>query len=67
MAGEFVRFGRTALCPLLSPPILQALAATIFLGSAVTALAEPLAERLAPCLACHGEKGTSQTPEVPSQ
>jgi cytochrome c553 len=66
MAGEFVRFGRTALCPLLSPPILQALAATIFLGSAVTALAEPLAERLAPCLACHGEKGTSQTPEVPS-
>ena len=28
--------------------------------------AETLAERLAPCLACHGETGTSQTPEVPS-
>jgi cytochrome c553 len=66
MAGEFVRFGRTAPCHSPSPPILQALAATIFLGSAVTALAEPLAERLAPCLACHGEKGTSATPEVPS-
>jgi cytochrome c553 len=66
MAGEFVRFGRTAPCHSPSPPILQALAATIFLSSAVTALAEPLAERLAPCLACHGEKGTSATPEVPS-
>jgi cytochrome c553 len=66
MAGEFVRFGRTAPCHSPSPPILQALAATIFLSSAVTALAEPLAERLAPCLACHGEKGTSETPEVPS-
>lgn len=66
MAGEFVRFGRIAPCHSPSPPILQALAATIFLGSAVTALAEPLDERLAPCLACHGEKGTSETPEVPS-
>jgi cytochrome c553 len=28
--------------------------------------AEPLTERLVPCLACHGETGTSQTPEVPS-
>lgn len=27
---------------------------------------ETLAERLAPCLACHGEKGTSQVPDVPS-
>src|SRR5687767_8014238 len=30
------------------------------------ASAEPLLERLAPCLACHGETGTSGTPEVPS-
>lgn len=59
MAGESVRVGRTA-------PLLQVLAATILLNAAVTALAEPLAERLAPCLACHGEKGTSETPEVPS-
>ena len=28
--------------------------------------AQPLAERIAPCLACHGEKGTSEIPEVPS-
>ena len=26
----------------------------------------PIAERLAPCLACHGENGTSSTPDVPS-
>jgi cytochrome c553 len=30
------------------------------------AKAEPLSERIAPCFACHGETGTSQTPEVPS-
>ncbi len=28
--------------------------------------AEPPADRVAPCLACHGEKGTSETPETPS-
>jgi len=28
--------------------------------------AEPFSERVAPCLACHGEKGTSENPEVPS-
>jgi cytochrome c553 len=28
--------------------------------------AQTLPERLAPCLACHGETGTSQIPEVPS-
>jgi cytochrome c553 len=28
--------------------------------------AEPFAERLAPCLSCHGEKGISETSEVPS-
>jgi cytochrome c553 len=28
--------------------------------------AETLQERMAPCLACHGEKGQSETPEVPS-
>ncbi len=30
------------------------------------AFAQPAPERLAGCLACHGEKGTSETPEVPS-
>ena len=29
-------------------------------------LAETFAERAAPCLACHGEKGQSETPEIPS-
>lgn len=28
--------------------------------------AEPFAERMAPCLACHGEDGNSPNPEVPS-
>lgn len=28
--------------------------------------AEPIAERAAPCLACHGEKGTSETENTPS-
>lgn len=28
--------------------------------------AEPIAERAAPCLACHGEKGASETEKVPS-
>src|SRR5471032_2634047 len=29
-------------------------------------LAETIAERAASCLACHGEKGQSETPEIPS-
>jgi hypothetical protein len=34
---------------------------------AVTPLtAEPIADRVAPCLACHGEKGTSETEVTPS-
>ena len=28
--------------------------------------AETFAERAAPCLACHGEKGQSETPDIPS-
>jgi cytochrome c553 len=28
--------------------------------------AETIAERTAPCLACHGESGQSETPEIPS-
>jgi len=33
-------------------------------GAAIAA--EPLSDRVAPCLACHGEKGASENPEVPS-
>ena len=39
--------------------------AALLTGAAGTQ-AQPLAERIAPCLACHGEKGTSEIPEVPS-
>ncbi|MBV8754845.1 MAG: c-type cytochrome [Hyphomicrobiales bacterium] len=33
---------------------------------ALPASASSLAERMQPCLACHGEKGQSETPEIPS-
>jgi cytochrome c553 len=33
---------------------------------ALPASAANLAERMQPCLACHGEKGQSETPEIPS-
>jgi cytochrome c553 len=35
-------------------------------GALISASAAPLEERLAPCLACHGEKGQSENKEVPS-
>jgi cytochrome c553 len=42
-------------------------AAALFLYAGVAASrAETIAERAAPCLACHGESGQSATPEVPS-
>jgi len=34
--------------------------------AALPATAASLEERLAPCFACHGEKGQSEQPEVPS-
>jgi cytochrome c553 len=42
-----------------------AVAALIWLAP-FPVLAAPVDERLAPCLACHGEKGQSTVPEVPS-
>ena len=42
-------------------------AAVLLMGMVSGAFAaEPFAERVAPCLACHGEKGYSENPEVPS-
>jgi len=42
-------------------------AALLFACAAIEPVfAETFAERLAPCLACHGEKGQSEIPEVPS-
>ncbi len=43
------------------------MAAAFALCAAIGPLrAETIAERAAPCLACHGEKGQSETPEIPS-
>lgn len=39
---------------------------TLVCAAGIPAAAATLQERLEPCLACHGETGTSQTPEVPS-
>jgi cytochrome c553 len=44
-------------------PSLTLLVAAFLIGAASAA---PMGERLAPCLACHGESGTSQTEGVPS-
>ena len=37
-----------------------------FIDEGVDAVLETLQERVAPCLACHGEKGQSETPNTPS-
>jgi cytochrome c553 len=41
-------------------------ALTLMCSGAAPLLAETIAERAAPCLACHGEKGVSEAPEIPS-
>ena len=41
-------------------------ASVLVLLSALPARVDALEARLAPCLACHGEKGQSATPDVPS-
>lgn len=50
------------------PRSIRCLAAVLALmcAGAAPLYAETLAERAAPCLACHGEKGVSETPEIPS-
>jgi cytochrome c553 len=45
---------------------MRAAIAALILLSAGPAAAVSLEERLPACLACHGEKGTSETPETPS-
>jgi cytochrome c553 len=42
------------------------LAVLLLVFIALPATAASLAERMEPCLACHGEKGQSENPEVPS-
>ncbi len=47
--------------------VVRPLAAAAMLCLACTgALSATFDERVAPCLACHGEKGQSQTPQIPS-
>jgi cytochrome c553 len=41
-------------------------AALALISIAVSASAETIQERAAPCLACHGERGTSETENTPS-
>jgi cytochrome c553 len=43
-----------------------AAAAVLLLSAAPAPAAETMAERAAPCLACHGANGQSETPEIPS-
>jgi cytochrome c553 len=68
MAAERRRPGASpSPAPLLAKPFLEiAVAGTLLCRAAIPAFGEPLQERLAPCLACHGETGRSETPEVPS-
>jgi cytochrome c553 len=40
--------------------------ASVLACAATAATAQTVPERLAPCLACHGENGTSSAPDVPS-
>ncbi len=49
-------------------PIMKFAGALIALLACISgaAAAESFTERVAPCLACHGENGTSENPEVPS-
>lgn len=47
-------------------PILRIVATLAFLFIACSATAETIAERAAPCLACHGERGQSATENIPS-
>ena len=47
--------------------IVRTAIAAAFIGAMAQPLAaQTLAERAEPCLACHGEKGASETPEIPS-
>ncbi|HET7848244.1 MAG TPA: c-type cytochrome [Pseudolabrys sp.] len=41
-------------------------AAATLCAACIGAFSATLEERVAPCLACHGEKGQSQTPQIPS-
>src|SRR5258707_12392996 len=60
------RAGRIERRTFLPPMRIASAALTMLSAAVLPAAAEEVAERLAPCLACHGERGQSETPEVPS-
>src|ERR1700731_4085198 len=45
---------------------MRIIAIFILICAASAGFAATFEERMAPCLACHGEKGQSENPEVPS-
>ena len=45
---------------------MRTISAVACICAAAPAIGETMAEKLPLCLACHGEKGTSETPEIPS-
>src|ERR671912_917699 len=67
MPAERGRPGPSPSPACLSKPFLKIVATGALLcGAALPSHSGSLQERLAPCLACHGESGRSETPEVPS-
>src|SRR5207249_3007951 len=55
-----------AVCDRMEAPMRGLLVAVLVLLAELRVAAAELEERLAPCLACHGEKGQSEQDEVPS-
>jgi len=54
------------ILPMQILPKFTAALATLWFFAMAPAAAQTLTERAAPCLACHGEKGVSETPDIPS-
>jgi cytochrome c553 len=63
--GRFL-FGLTPIMPIAH--FMRRIVVAILPACAISQplFAETIAERAAPCLACHGESGQSETPEIPS-
>ena len=51
--------------PMQTLPKFTAALAILWFFAMAPAAAQTLTERAAPCLACHGEKGVSETPDIP--
>jgi cytochrome c553 len=55
-----------SLLAMTGEPMLKIVAALALAVTASSATAEMIEQRIAPCLACHGEKGQSETESTPS-